>query len=107
LAKLYLFLTVLGIVIPFGAFIPWLLNNGLDFIALFNAAVVNPISIFAWLDVLIAALVLLIFIVVDGKKNNVTFYWLAVIGTLSVGVSFGFPLYLFLKERECASSTAP
>jgi len=100
LSKLYLFLTVLGIAIPFGAFIPWLVNNGLDFTALFYAAVINPISIFAWLDVLVAALVLLIFIAVDGKRNKVKYRWLAILGTLSIGVSFGFPLYLYLKEKQ-------
>lgn len=104
MTKLYLLLTVLGIVIPFGAFIPWVINNGLDFIALFNAAIVNPISIFSWLDVLVAALVLLIFIVVDGKRNKVKYHWLAVLGTLSVGVSFGLPLYLYLKEKQYSNS---
>ena len=107
MAKLYLFLTVLGIAIPFGAFIPWLANNGLDFIALFNAAIMNPISIFAWLDVLVSALVLLTFIVVDGKRNKVKYHWLAVLGTLSVGVSFGFPLYLYLKEKQYSNSIEP
>lgn len=107
MTKLYLLLTILGIVIPFGAFIPWLVNNGLDFSALFNAAIVNPISIFAWLDVLVAALVLLTFIVVDGKRNKVKYQWLAVLGTLTVGLSFGFPLYLYLKEKQSLNSIEP
>ena len=106
MAKVYLLLTVLGIVIPFGAFVPWLLNNGIDFTALYQAAMVNPISIFAWLDVLVAALVLLTFIIVDGKRNNVRYAWLAVIGTISVGVSCGLPLYLYLKERQRMNSIA-
>lgn len=105
--KVYLFLTVLGIAIPFGAFIPWLVNNGLDFIALFNAAIVNPISIFAWLDVIVAALVLLIFIIVDGKQHKVKNFWFAIVGTLSVGVSFGLPLYLYLKEKQRISLKEP
>ena len=93
-------LSVLGIMIPFGALIPWLLNNGLDLVALFNAAIANPISIVAWLDVLVAALVLLTFIVADSKRHKVKYHWLAIIGTLVVGVSFGFPLYLYLKEKQ-------
>lgn len=107
MTKLYLLLTVLGIAIPFGAFIPWLVTNGLDFIALFNAAIANPISIFAWLDVLVSVLVLLTFIVVDGKRSKVKYRWLAVLGTLSVGVSFGFPLYLYLKEKQHLNSIEP
>ena len=36
LTKLYLFLTVLGFVIPFGAFIPWLIDNGFNLITLYQ-----------------------------------------------------------------------
>ncbi|MDB2356484.1 DUF2834 domain-containing protein [Pseudoalteromonas sp.] len=45
-------------------------------------------------------MVLLIFIAVDGKRNKVKYRWLAILGTLSIGVSFGFPLYLYLKEKQ-------
>ncbi len=64
-------------------------------------AVANPISIFAWLDVLVAAVALLGFIVVDGQRHQVKYRYFAVLGTLSIGVSFGLPLYLYLKEKQC------
>lgn len=47
----YLVLTLLGILLPYGAFVPWLLANGLDITLLFSEAAANPISLFAWLDV--------------------------------------------------------
>ncbi|WP_028021711.1 DUF2834 domain-containing protein [Enterovibrio calviensis] len=98
--RFYLVLTLLGILLPYGAFVPWLVANGLDLGLLFNDAVANPISIFAWLDVLVSAVVLIGFIVVDGKINQVNYRYFAVLGTLSVGVSFGLPLYLYLKEKQ-------
>ncbi|MDP2560916.1 DUF2834 domain-containing protein [Psychrobium sp. 1_MG-2023] len=101
--RFYLVLTLLGILLPYGAFVPWLVSNGLDISLLFNDATTNSISVFAWLDVLVAAVALLGFIVVDGHKNKVSYRYFAVLGTLCVGVSFGLPLYLYLKEKQSLS----
>ncbi|MCT7359930.1 DUF2834 domain-containing protein [Thalassolituus pacificus] len=98
--RFYLVLTLLGILLPYGAFVPWLLANGLDITLLFSEAAANPISLFAWFDVLVAAVALLGFIVADGQKHQVQYRYFAVLGTLSVGVSFGLPLYLYLKEKQ-------
>ncbi|HCE3705901.1 TPA: DUF2834 domain-containing protein [Vibrio parahaemolyticus] len=100
MVRFYLVLSVLGVLLPYGAFIPWIATNGLDIGLLFSEAVANPISIFAWLDVLVAAIVLLGFIVVDGQRHKVKYRYFAVFGTLSVGVSFGLPLYLYFKEKQ-------
>lgn len=98
--KLYLFLTVLGAVIPFGAFLPWLMGNGLNLVSFYHSATINPVSIFAWLDVFISAIVLLIYIVVDGRENKIKHNWVAVVATLTIGVSCGLPLYLYFKEKQ-------
>ncbi|MBW3698242.1 DUF2834 domain-containing protein [Vibrio sp. T187] len=97
MAKFYFTLTLLGIFIPYGALLPWLFENGFDIPALLKAAMANPISIFAWLDVVVAAIALVGFIVADAKENSVPHWWLAIVGTFSVGVSCGLPLYLYLK----------
>ena len=96
----YLVLAVLGIAIPYGAFVPWLLENGLDVPLLFQEAIVNPISIFAWLDVLVSAVVLVGFIYVESKGLGIKRWWLALIGIFTVGVSFGLPFFLYLRELE-------
>jgi hypothetical protein len=98
--RFYLVLTVLGILLPYGAFVPWLVTNGADIKLLFSEATANPISIFAWLDVFISAIVLLVFIISDGVRNKVRYWYLPVLGTLLVGVSCGLPLYLYFKELD-------
>lgn len=100
MSRFYLILTILGIFLPYGALVPWLVTHGLDIGQLFDEATANPISIFAWLDVLVSAVVLLGFIVVDGHRHKVKYRYYAVVGTLTVGVSFGLPLYLYLKEKQ-------
>ncbi len=100
MVRFYLVVSMLGILFPYGAFIPWLVSNGLDISLLLNHAMVNSISRFAWLDVVFAAVALLGFIIVDGHKNKVRHRYIAVLGTLCVGVSCGLPLYLYLKEKQ-------
>ncbi|WP_394246886.1 DUF2834 domain-containing protein [Vibrio profundi] len=106
MAKFYLFMTFLGIFIPYGALIPWLIEHGLDLSALARDVTVNPISLFAWLDVFVAALVLIAFIVSDARKTATPYWWLAIVGTLGVGVSCGLPLYLYLKTRHQSGSVS-
>ncbi|HCG7440921.1 TPA: DUF2834 domain-containing protein [Vibrio parahaemolyticus] len=106
MVRFYLVLTLLGILLSYGAFVPWLVSNGLDIGLLFREAVASPISIFAWLDVLVAAIALLGFIVVDGQRHKVKYRYFAVLGTLSVGVSFGLPLYLYLSRSNHSPNKA-
>ncbi|RJX75778.1 DUF2834 domain-containing protein [Vibrio sinensis] len=100
MAKLYLFFALLGILLPYAALIPWLQTNGADLSLLISEALVNPISAFAWLDVFVSVFVVFIFIISDGSRYHIKHTWLALIGTLVVGVSFGLPLYLYLKEKQ-------
>ncbi len=99
MARTYLLLTILGIVLPYGALLPWVLEHGLNMTLLIKSITTNSISLMAWLDVIVAAVALLVFISVDGKQHQVKHRYLAVIGTFSVGVSCGLPLYLYLRTR--------
>ncbi|MDW6005005.1 DUF2834 domain-containing protein [Vibrio mangrovi] len=105
MTRFYLILTIVGVLAPYGAFVPWLVNHGLDLPLLLTEASANPISLFAWLDVVIAALALLGFIIADGQKNHVKGRGIAIVGTLVVGVSCGLPLYLYLKEKQNVRSS--
>lgn len=97
---IYLVLALLGLALPYAQFIPWVLDNGLNISLLLEQLFANRISAFFGWDVIVGAVVVIVFAVMDGRKNNVRFWWLAIIGTLSVGVSFGLPLYLFLREER-------
>ena len=97
---IYLALAVIGAVIPMSIFLPWAWENGLApgaFLAALNA---NPISrFFAW-DLLIAGLAVLVWIGIETRRRRVAYAWTAALGTLCVGVSFGLPLYLYLREQS-------
>jgi hypothetical protein len=95
----YLFLCVLGVVLPYSQFIPWLVENGLNAPLFTHQLFANRISgFFAW-DVLVSAVVLVGFIRSEGRRRGVPLLWLPILGVLSVGVSFGLPFFLYLRER--------
>jgi hypothetical protein len=99
----YLGLAALGTLLPYSLLIPWLAQHGFDprgFIAeLFSTRVGG---FFGW-DVIVSAVALLLFILVQGRRDRVPHLWMPVAGTLLVGVSCGLPLFLALRERAPAS----
>ena len=94
----YLAMSVLGLLLPFTQFVPWLFEFGLDLPLLLSEASATPISAFAWLDVLVTAMVVIGFIIGDSLRRGLSVLWLPILGTLLVGPSFGLPLYLYLRE---------
>jgi hypothetical protein len=89
---------VLGIVLPYSQFVPWLLEHGFNFGLFFRELFANRVSAFFAMDVIVSAIVLIWFIQSEGTRLRVRLLWLPTIGTLIVGVSFGFPLFLFLRQ---------
>src|SRR5438046_4667581 len=85
----YLICCVLGMVLPYLQFVPWLLEHGLNVTLFFRELFANRISTFFVLDVVVSAIVLIWFIQTEGKRLRVRLLWLPTIGTLIVGVSFG------------------
>ena len=102
----YLVWCVLGLVLPYSQFVPWLLEHGLNVTLLFRELFANRISAFFAMDVIVSAIVLIWFIQSEGKRLRVRFLWLPTVGTLVVGVSFGLPLFLFLRQVRLDRTTA-
>jgi Terpene cyclase DEP1 len=102
----YLVCCVLGLVLPYSQLIPWLLEHGLNGTVFFRELFANRISTFFAADVIISAIALIWFIQSEGKRLRVGLLWFPTVGTLVVGVSFGFPLFLFLRQVTLDRTTA-
>ena len=96
--KFYGFLCVLGIVLPYWQFISWVSENGFAINSLIAEIANSPMSAFAWLDVIVSAVVLIGFVIYEGSRLKMERLWMPIIGTGIVGVSLGLPLFLFLRE---------
>jgi hypothetical protein len=94
----YLILCILGIALPYSQFVPWVLQNGLHMKYFVQQLFANRIGGFFGLDVLVSAIVLFRFVNYEGKRLRVRARWAPIVSALLVGVSLGFPLFLYLRE---------
>jgi len=102
----YLVLATLGILLPYWQFVPWLFEHGLDLSLFFGELFANRVAGFFAMDVLVSAIVLIIFVQVEGRRLGIRGLWIPVVGTLLVGVSFGLPLFLYLRQIQLNRSSA-
>lgn len=96
----YLILAILGAIIPLKEFVSFINENGLDFSILLRQAFDNHISAFAWLDVIITVIVIVVMTVDFGKKSEVKHLWIPILASFTVGASFGLPLLMFMRELQ-------
>lgn len=102
----YLVCCVLGLLLPYSQFVSWVLERGFNVALFFREMFANRISAFFAMDVIVSAIVLIWFIYSEGKRLRVGLLWLPTVGTLAVGVSFGFPLFLFLRQMTLDRTAA-
>ena len=100
---LYLVLCILGLILPYAEFVPWALLHGLNLPLFVRELFANRIGAFFGMDVLVSAVVLLTFTRVEGKRLGIRHRWLVVLAVLTVGVSLGLPLFLYLREQQLES----
>ncbi len=105
--NVYLLLCLLGIVVPYSQFLPWLFQNGLDSRLFLTSLGGNRISLFFVADVLVSAVILVVFIRQESERVRVRHGWIATLGLCLVGVSFALPMYLYLRERGLESGPTP
>jgi uncharacterized protein DUF2834 len=97
--KIYLFLCVLGVALPYSQLIPWIRQNGMNAGFFSRLLFGNGVSGACVLDVLVTSAIVVMFIVVEGKRLRMRRLWLPILGLLPLGVPFALPFFLYLRER--------
>lgn len=73
----------------------------------FAAWFANPsVSSLSW-DLLATASAASIFIILEGRRLGIRWYWAYVLVSFITAVGFTFPLFLAVRERRLARSAAP
>jgi hypothetical protein len=98
--NLYLALSVAGIVVPYSQFVPFVREHGLDLGLFIDQLFATRVSAFFALDVIVSAVVLWTFVVVEGPRRGVKRLWMPIAASLVVGVSLALPLFLYLREAR-------
>jgi hypothetical protein len=95
----YLALCVLGTALPCSQVIPFLLEHGLDLRLFVDQLFANRIAAFFALDVIVSSLVLWVFVALEGRRLGTKHLWVPIVANLTVGVSLGLPLFLYMREK--------
>ncbi len=93
-------LAVVGAVTPFSAVIPWLADNGMAPRSFVAAMFANPIATFFSLDVLISAIVVVLFCIAEARAGRLAYPVPPILATCLIGVSCGLPLLLALRRAN-------
>jgi len=97
--RLYLVLCVVGTLVPYSQLVPFVREHGLNLRLLIEALFANRISSFFALDVILSTVVLWVWVLVEGRRGRVRHLWAPLAASLTVGVSLGLPLFLYLREE--------
>ena len=96
--RMYFTLAFFGFVVPYYFFIRFLIRYGFDPVEMGNRLFTNDISTFFAVNLIMAALVFLLFSYFNSRKLAMKYWWIYLLATLLVGPSFSLPLYLAIRE---------
>ncbi len=98
LKTIYLMLCFAGAVLPYWEFVPWVAQHGLNLPLLCRELFANRISAFFGMDVVVSAVVLVTFMRAESARLKISRRWLPLLAVLTVGVSLGLPMFLYMRE---------
>lgn len=99
LKHLYLLLCIVGIVLPFWQFIPWVMEHGLDVPLFFDHMFANGVAGAFGMDVIVSSVVLWVLVLTEGRRAGVPHLWVPLVTNIVAGVSGGLPLFLYMRAR--------
>lgn len=104
LRHVYLLLFLAGTLLPLSQFVPWFLENGPDLRLFFQELFSTRIGALFGLDVIVSAFVLFAFSVAETVRHRTrrsgAVLSAVLIATLLAGVSSGFPLFLYFRQKR-------
>ena len=102
LSYIYLFLSILGAILPMMANFDFAreYGNSLDIINFISLANANPAAQSVSRDLLVGASAVFIWIVNESKKLEIKNMWIVYFGTFLIAFAFSAPFFLFLRERR-------
>jgi Terpene cyclase DEP1 len=104
---IYLVLCAAGVLLPYWQFVPWVFAHGMNLSLFVRELFANRISAFFGMDVLVSAVVLVVFMRGESARLSIRRRWLPVLAVLLVGVSLALPLFLYMRESRLDQLKSP
>jgi cation transport ATPase len=104
LRHVYLGLCILGIILPYSLFLPWFFDNGLNIPLFFRELFSTRIGGSFGMDTFVSLAVLFVFAWFEISRlqlrRGLLVFAATLLGTFGAGVSCGFPLFLYFRQRH-------
>ena len=97
--NVYLVLAIVGAIIPYLFFTPFILENGLDIMTFTEALFVNGAAGGFSADLLFTSFVFWLFMIMQFRREKGPKPWLFIALNLLIGLSCAFPAYLYAREK--------
>jgi len=97
--RILLALTVVGFLVPNTMVIVFLVEHSFDLSAYFDAWVDSLPAAQLAADLTIAFVAFALWSAWEGRRMRMRTWWVPIPASLLVGLCFGLPLFLFLRER--------
>ncbi|MEO0457810.1 MAG: DUF2834 domain-containing protein [Cyanobacteria bacterium P01_A01_bin.114] len=75
-----------------------------DIVTFIDQVYANPASSFIGVDVTVGAVCAILLIVAEGRRLKMRLWGLYIAAMFLISFGFGFPLFLFMRERKLADS---
>lgn len=105
--QLYIILAVLGTILPYLFFVPFLLTNGLNLALLIEQLFANQISSFFATDFFISCIVFWVYLYQETTHYRIKWWWVCILANLLVGLSLALPLFLYMRTLAMEQSGEP
>lgn len=100
--SIYLWLALVGLIAPYSQYVPYVMEHGFRLSDLWTMLWVNPIVNFYAADLFVTALVATIFMIVEGRRIHLPYWWIAVLCNFGIGLGVGLPIFLYLRAKHLA-----
>jgi hypothetical protein len=97
--NIYLALSILGLTGPY-AVLFWMYSIHEPIANIINFLFWNSYSAMFTVDLLISVIVFWFFMIHEARKLTMKNWWIYILATLTVGLSFALPLFLYFRERQ-------
>ena len=98
--NIFLVLAILGFVAPYLFFVQVPPESLADFSGLIQPLFANNFMKGVAMDLTVSVIVFWTFVFVEGSRIQMKYLWVYLLATLTVGLSFALPLFLYFRERK-------
>jgi uncharacterized protein DUF2834 len=97
---IYLVLCIVGAIVPYAVFLPWVARHGLPPGLLIREIFANRAAGSFAADVILSSVAFWVFVAIEGRRAGIPLPWLPIAANIVVGLSLGLPLFLYMRERR-------